>query len=173
MANRSQRKLAEMTWNRWDILWFTCVATPYRGNELIKAKKLDIPIAELCRDLPEAFTKYFKHVLALKFEDRPNYSYLRRLFSDLLVREGFQYDHIFDWTTKLFSMMHDDPDPPTQTQKPKGGKTACPSSRKMPSTNGTRSPLGDQRTKRALKRHRRRSARKTKAQTPQPLAEDI
>ncbi|KAF3354155.1 hypothetical protein VdG1_07620 [Verticillium dahliae VDG1] len=28
----------------------------------------------------------------------PDYSYLRKLFRDLFVREGFQYDYVFDWT---------------------------------------------------------------------------
>ena len=30
--------------------------------------------------------------------DKPDYSYLRKIFRDLFVREGFQYDYVFDWT---------------------------------------------------------------------------
>lgn len=35
---------------------------------------------------------------ALRFDDKPDYSYLRKLFRDLFVREGYQYDYVFDWT---------------------------------------------------------------------------
>jgi hypothetical protein len=33
----------------------------------------------------------------LKFEDRPDYAYLRKLFKDLFYRNGYEYDYVFDW----------------------------------------------------------------------------
>jgi len=33
----------------------------------------------------------------LKYEESPDYNYLKRLFKEKLIREGYQYDHIFDW----------------------------------------------------------------------------
>lgn len=33
----------------------------------------------------------------MKFEDRPDYAYLRKLFKDLFYRSGYEYDYIFDW----------------------------------------------------------------------------
>jgi len=41
---------------------------------------------------------YLNYVRGLRFDDKPDYGYLRRLFRDLFVREGFQYDYVFDWT---------------------------------------------------------------------------
>jgi hypothetical protein len=35
---------------------------------------------------------------SLRFDDKPDYSYLRKLFRDLFVREGYQWDYVFDWT---------------------------------------------------------------------------
>lgn len=35
---------------------------------------------------------------SLRFDDKPDYSYLRKIFRDLFVRESFQYDYVFDWT---------------------------------------------------------------------------
>jgi casein kinase I family protein HRR25 len=32
--------------------------------------------------------------------DKPDYLYLRKLFRDLLVREGYQYDYVFDWSVQ-------------------------------------------------------------------------
>jgi len=37
---------------------------------------------------------------SLKFADKPDYSYLRKMFKDLFFREGYAYDHNFDWTLK-------------------------------------------------------------------------
>jgi hypothetical protein len=34
----------------------------------------------------------------LKFEDKPDYSYLRRMFRDLFERIGFELDFQYDWT---------------------------------------------------------------------------
>ncbi|VAI58594.1 unnamed protein product [Triticum turgidum subsp. durum] len=31
-------------------------------------------------------------------KNKPDYSYLKKLFRDLFIREGYQSDHIFDWT---------------------------------------------------------------------------
>lgn len=44
------------------------------------------------------FITYLNYCRSLRFEDRPDYAYLRRLFKDLFFREGLQYDFIFDWT---------------------------------------------------------------------------
>jgi len=53
---------------------------------------------ELCKDLPEEFPIYLHYCRALKYEDTPDYGFLRQLFKDLVVREGLQYDLAFDWT---------------------------------------------------------------------------
>merc|ERR1712226_634257 len=34
---------------------------------------------------------------ALRFEDRPDYAYLRQLFKELAMREGLFKDDMFDW----------------------------------------------------------------------------
>jgi hypothetical protein len=36
----------------------------------------------------------------LKFEDRPDYGYLRRLFRELMYKMDLEWDGIFDWTLK-------------------------------------------------------------------------
>ena len=37
------------------------------------------------------------YVRGLKFADRPDYSYLKRLYKELFFREGYFYDFVFDW----------------------------------------------------------------------------
>ena len=41
---------------------------------------------------------YLNCCRSLRFDDRPDYSYLRKLFRDLFVREGYQYDYVYDWS---------------------------------------------------------------------------
>ena len=63
----------------------------------IMEKKMTTPIEALCEGMPKEFKDYFEYVRSLRFEDKPDYGYLKRLFKDLFVREGFQYDYNYDW----------------------------------------------------------------------------
>ena len=55
-------------------------------------------VESLTRGLPGEICSYINYCKNLGFEDRPDYGHLRRLFRDLFVREGFDYDYMFDWT---------------------------------------------------------------------------
>ncbi|KAF4706924.1 Casein kinase I isoform delta, partial [Perkinsus olseni] len=57
----------------------------------------------LTKGYPSEFATYLNYCRALRFEDRPDYAYLRRLFKDLFMREGFQNDGMFDWTQLNYS----------------------------------------------------------------------
>jgi hypothetical protein len=59
--------------------------------------KIKTSIEELCTGLPEEFIQYMNYCRNLKFEDRPDYSYLRKLFKDLFYKLGYEYDYVFDW----------------------------------------------------------------------------
>ncbi len=65
--------------------------------ELIKKKKKETSLEDLCEGLPEEFLHYMQYCYGLDFEDRPNYSWLRHLFQDLFFRNGFSYDWKYDW----------------------------------------------------------------------------
>ncbi|CDS11805.1 Putative CK1/CK1/CK1-D protein kinase [Lichtheimia ramosa] len=66
----------------------------------IMEKKMTTPADALCRNLSQEFAIYLNYVRSLRFDDKPDYSYLRKLFRDLFVREGYQYDYVFDWTIR-------------------------------------------------------------------------
>jgi hypothetical protein len=55
------------------------------------------PIDLLCKGFPDEFRIYFEYCRALRFADKPDYSYLRRLFKDLALRMEIEYDGNFDW----------------------------------------------------------------------------
>jgi casein kinase I family protein HRR25 len=73
-------------------------ATKKQKYDRIMEKKMTTPTEVLCRGFPNEFAIYLNYTRSLRFDDKPDYSYLRKIFRDLFVREGFQYDYVFDWT---------------------------------------------------------------------------
>ena len=93
------------------LLYFLRGSLPWQGlkarnhtqrDELILEKKRTISVEDLCKDLPEEFNTYFNHIRSLEFDQTPNYAHLRKIFRNLFVREGFECDHVFDWTILKF-----------------------------------------------------------------------
>lgn len=91
------------------LLWQGLKAeTEEEKNELIKRKKLKLPVAELCEGLPGEFATYVNYTQTLGFNNRPDYAYLRRLFGNALLTGAFKYDNIYDWTERRFCEIHGD-----------------------------------------------------------------
>jgi len=66
--------------------------------EKIKEKKISTTTEELCKGLPDEFVQYCNYCREIKFEDKPNYSYLRNLFKNLFQSMNYEYDYAYDWT---------------------------------------------------------------------------
>ena len=45
------------------------------------------------------FSTYLNYCRSLRFEEKPDYAYLRQLIRNLFHRQGFSYDYVFDWNT--------------------------------------------------------------------------
>jgi hypothetical protein len=60
-------------------------------------KKLSTSIEVLCKGLPSEFGTYLAYCRNLRFEEKPDYKYLRDLFKDLFKRSGFELDYQYDW----------------------------------------------------------------------------
>ncbi|KAL5059725.1 hypothetical protein RYX36_031329 [Vicia faba] len=89
------------------LMYFLRGSLPWQGlkagtkkqkYDRISEKKMTTSIEVLCKSYPSEFGSYFHYCRSLRFEDKPDYSYLKRLFRDLFIREGYQFDYIFDWT---------------------------------------------------------------------------
>ena len=64
----------------------------------IMEKKLITPPEILCKKMPIEFSYYFHYCRNLKFEDRPDYNMLKKLFMDVLVsRINLKEEFLFDW----------------------------------------------------------------------------
>lgn len=55
-----------------------------------------------CFAFSAEFTLYLNYCRSLRFEERPDYSYLRQMFRTLFHREMFTYDYVFDWNMLKF-----------------------------------------------------------------------
>ncbi|EIE25163.1 casein kinase I, partial [Coccomyxa subellipsoidea C-169] len=71
-----------------------------QGLERLRRKMLATSINSLCSGFPNKFAEYLKYCRCLRFDEQPDYAYLRQMFRDLFQREGFQWDDKFCWTPK-------------------------------------------------------------------------
>jgi len=93
-----------MYFNRGSLPWQGLkAATKRQKYERISEKKMSTPIEDLCKGFPVEFTTYLTYCRSLRFDDKPDYSYLRQLFRNLFHRQGFTYDYIFDWNMLKFN----------------------------------------------------------------------
>ena len=67
----------------------------------ILAKKRTTTIESLCTDLPPEFALYFNYVRSLGFEERPDYTYARKILKSIFVQRQFVNDGIYDWTRTI------------------------------------------------------------------------
>jgi len=64
----------------------------------ISEKKMSTPVEILCKGFPAEFAMYLNYCRGLRFEEAPDYMYLRQLFRILFRTLNHQYDYTFDWT---------------------------------------------------------------------------
>jgi len=76
-----------MYFNRSSLPWQGLKAnTKKEKYNKIAEKKLSTPVTLLCKHFPNEFTTYLNYCNALRFDDKPDYKYLRRLFRDLFFQ---------------------------------------------------------------------------------------
>ncbi|KAH9309608.1 hypothetical protein KI387_037519, partial [Taxus chinensis] len=89
------------------LMYFLRGSLPWQGlkagtkkqkYDKISEKKANTSIEVLCRSYPPEFTSFFHYCRTLHFEDKPDYAYLKKMFRELFMREGFKSDCVFDWT---------------------------------------------------------------------------
>ncbi|XP_023212634.1 casein kinase I-like [Centruroides sculpturatus] len=87
-----------MYFNRGMLPWQGLkAATKKQTYEKITEIKMSIPVKVLCSGFPAEFAAYLNYCRGLRFDETPNYTYLRQLFSNLLRTLNYEYDCVFDW----------------------------------------------------------------------------
>lgn len=82
----------------WQGLKTPKAATKKQKYEKISEKKMATPVEILCKGYPAEFAMYLNYCRGLRFEEAPDYMYLRQLFRILFRTLNHQYDYVFDWT---------------------------------------------------------------------------
>ena len=78
----------------------------FKGKDLYfktYAMKKFMPIEKLCKGLPTEMEEYFKYIKTMKFQEEPNYDYLRNLFKSILKKNGCEnLENInFSWVSEF------------------------------------------------------------------------
>ena len=58
--------------------------------------KRDMEFHEVSGELPVEFEDLLRYCRALKFTDRPDYGYIKKMFDTVYFRANF-YDSVYDW----------------------------------------------------------------------------
>lgn len=74
----------------------------------IKERKMSIDLEMLCSDLPQEFGIYLNYCRNLKFDEKPDYGYLKKIFKELFVKNGYEYDYVYDWLLIPYDKESDD-----------------------------------------------------------------
>jgi len=89
------------------IMYFLRGRLPWQGlravtkkekYDKISERKMSTPIEVLCKGFPDEFAQYLQYCRALRFDDKPDYSHLRRIFRKLFMSLGLKFDYVYDWT---------------------------------------------------------------------------
>ncbi|VVT48448.1 uncharacterized protein SAPINGB_P001784 [Magnusiomyces paraingens] len=84
---------------RGSLPWQGLKATTKKQKyDRIMEKKMSTSSDVLTRGLPVEISLFLNYARSLRFDDLPDYVYLRRLIRDLFNRSNYRYDYVFDWT---------------------------------------------------------------------------
>ena len=73
-------------------------SNPEKKYDKIKDLKIKIKLEELCQGLPKETVKFIQYARDMRYDDKPNYSYLRGLLRKIAFKNGLKMDYNkFDW----------------------------------------------------------------------------
>ena len=91
------------------LIYFMKGSLPWQGlraaNNKEKYRKImqvkqDTPVERLCTDLPTEFATYLTYCRGLRFEEEPDYQYVKHLFKEAMRTLGHSYDFAWDWISE-------------------------------------------------------------------------
>eukprot|EP01016_Furgasonia_blochmanni_P009126 TRINITY_DN13778_c0_g1_i3.p1 TRINITY_DN13778_c0_g1~~TRINITY_DN13778_c0_g1_i3.p1 ORF type:complete len:424 (-),score=94.25 TRINITY_DN13778_c0_g1_i3:169-1440(-) len=65
-------------------------------NKILE-KKANTPLEILCKGLPSELITYLNYCRNLRFDEKPDYVFLKKMFRELFVREAYECDYVYDW----------------------------------------------------------------------------
>ncbi|KAI0070783.1 casein kinase I isoform alpha [Panus rudis PR-1116 ss-1] len=91
------------------LIYFLRGSLPWQGllgqPDLVVNEKLAIPMEDLCSGLSTKFATFLNYARSLGFHENPDYNYICKLFSDVLMRQGLSKMPTFNWIHHSDSLM--------------------------------------------------------------------
>lgn len=64
---------------------------------MIKNKKISTPVENLCKGMPYQLGRFIKYSKNLRFDEKPDYNFLRSLLKQTADDRNINLDLKFDW----------------------------------------------------------------------------
>ena len=71
--------------------------------KMIMEKKISTPAEFLCKGFPNELSAFINYSKSLKFEEKPDYKYLKDLLITARKASKFEVDYVYDWSIKSSS----------------------------------------------------------------------
>eukprot|EP00928_Gymnodinium_smaydae_P001893 TRINITY_DN10673_c0_g1_i1.p1 TRINITY_DN10673_c0_g1~~TRINITY_DN10673_c0_g1_i1.p1 ORF type:complete len:271 (+),score=34.98 TRINITY_DN10673_c0_g1_i1:65-814(+) len=112
------------------LLYFLKGRLPWQGSsQRARADmKMALPVQELCDGYPAEFANFLTYCRGLRFDERPDYAFLRRMLRQLFLDSGYEYNFVFSWTALPNGIDTDDEDGVQQTDSNGGDLLIRPKS---------------------------------------------
>ena len=75
--------------------------------KLIMDKKISTPAQILCKGYPQELSTFINYARNMKFEDKPDYAYLKNLLKTAMKSNNIEMDYVYDWTKKGIKKVED------------------------------------------------------------------
>ena len=109
LAGIEQGRRDDMEALSYVLIYFLRGCLPWQGlrvnkkedrHKKIKEKKKMVNSKELCIGLPNQFYLFVDYCRQLKFDEEPNYEYLKGLLIEIMNNNNFGFDYVYDWSDK-------------------------------------------------------------------------
>jgi casein kinase I homolog HRR25 len=69
--------------------------------KMIMEKKISTPAEFLCKGFPNELATFINYAKGLKFEEKPDYKYLKSLIAQARKASKIEMDYVYDWSSKV------------------------------------------------------------------------
>mmetsp|Transcript_11015 Transcript_11015/g.21588 ORF Transcript_11015/g.21588 Transcript_11015/m.21588 type:complete len:364 (-) Transcript_11015:34-1125(-) len=78
-------------------------ATKEEKYQRILDKKVGTTSSDLCSDLPGELASMLNYTKSLRFDEKPDYTYMHGIMKEVIALHNIEYDSIYDWTLLNYS----------------------------------------------------------------------
>ena len=109
LAGIEQGRRDDMEALSYVLIYFLRGSLPWQGLRINKKedrykkileKKKIVNSKELCIGLPNQFSDFVDYCRLLKFDEEPNYEFLKGLLIQVMNNNFFEFDYVYDWSDK-------------------------------------------------------------------------